>query len=65
MTISSSDKRWLRKMIREEFKELLADVVASESKQIGGYDGATPFVDPDEYEGRTRVGFHVPNRSDS
>ena len=62
MALSPTEKRWLRKMIREEFREIITEMIAEEKTQQGGYDGATPVVDDDwADEGIRRIGFAIPN----
>lgn len=57
MALTKADKEWIREAVREIIEEALQFDV----KQIGGYDGATPFKWDDEEEGRKRrsrqVGF--------
>jgi len=58
MALSAADKKWFRKMFKDEIATLLEDMVAS--AQHGGYDGATPVVDDDDTE--SRIGFHAIGR---
>lgn len=67
MTISVSDKRWIRKMVREEFRTIIDEMISEEKTQTGGYDGATEVKDDDwADESRRRVGFMIShNRIDA
>jgi len=57
MALTAADKKWFRKMVKDEIAALLEDMVAS--AQHGGYDGATRVVDEDDVES---IGFHVTGR---
>lgn len=62
MALSAADKRWHRKMVREEIASLLDDILAGQIQQAGGYDGATEYKDDDwadESRKRRRIGFAI------
>lgn len=61
MSLSAADKRYLRKMVKEEIDRAIHDFVEGQHTTQGGYDGATPVTDDDWAEdGRRRVGFVSP-----
>lgn len=60
MQLSRADKRWFRRMVREEARNAVEDLFDEAGVRTGGYDGATP-VERDAWaeEGRKRLGFRV------
>jgi hypothetical protein len=65
MALSPAEKRWLRKMVREEVTTALADLPTPVDR-VGGYDGAVPYNDDDHAdESHRRIGFHVPTGTPS
>jgi hypothetical protein len=62
VALSTTDKRWIRKMVRDEIRALLEDMLEGQQAAMGGYDGATEVVDDDwaeEGKRKRRVGFRV------
>lgn len=60
MALSDTDRRWLRRMVRDEVRRGIEDLLESAAARMGSYDGAHEAErDAGAEEGRQPVGFRV------